>query len=306
MRRHSVLLAAVLMVSLTSGIQAQQRPVASLISREDRSPHLGHPVNHPESLSGLWETSNGKGGAVGIHLLLTTSVPGNATTLNGVQQSWRSLEVGVYERKASSIQFGEQNYFSDSPRGGNVTYEDGRLKLHFITPVANEPSIDLDLMHNMDGSWTGRFHRGAFDSKVTLRRPNSDNTGQGKIVGTWLESKSPASSCVHIGQQSATEYMGWSDALQTQGGMRIANSIPRPAEAIERYGELMKVNVQNGDKVSLELGAYNAICCSHTFVGTLTANNRLLEGAWPPGANQSPHLSTWKKMPGDSCIAGEE
>jgi len=306
MPRYSVLLAAALMVPLSTGIQAQQGPVAPPISPEDRSPYLGHLVNHPESLSGLWETSNGKGGAVGIHLLLTTSVPGDATTLNGIQQSWRSLEVGIYERKGSTIQFGEQNYFSDSPRGGNVTYEHGRLKLHFIARVASDPSIDLDLMRNMDGSWTGRLHRGSFDSAVTLRRPSFDSNGQSKIVGTWLESKSLTSSCVHVAQQSATEYIGWSDALQTLGGMRIANSIPRPREAIERYGELMKVSLQNGDRISFELYAYNAICCSHRFVGILSEDGTPIQGTWPSGTNQAPHNAVWVRMPHDSCISSDQ
>jgi hypothetical protein len=57
----------------------------------------------------------------------------------------------------------------------------------------------------------------------------------------------------------------------------------------------------DGGKVSLELYAYTAMCCSHSFVGTLTPSGTLIEGAWPPGANQAPHDSTWRKMSGDSC-----
>jgi hypothetical protein len=43
------------------------------------------------------------------------------------------------------------------------------------------------------------------------------------------------------------------------------------------------------------------MCCSHSFVGTLTPSGTLIEGAWPPGPNQAPRDSTWRKTPGDSC-----
>lgn len=227
--------------------------------------------------------------------------------LRGTIQSWQSLEVGVYERRGAILQVEEQNYFSDSPRGGNVSLDDGRLKLHFVPRVASDPAIDLDLVHDADGNWRGRFHRGAFDSHVTLRRPSlPGRTGANPIVGTWRDNRRSISSCVHIAQQSPTAFVGWSDTLQLFGSMRFANGIPKPSTSIERYGELMKVGVYNDDKISLELGAYSAICCSHTFVGTLTANNTLLEGTWPPGANQAPHPGAWKKMSGDSCVAGQE
>lgn len=294
------------MVLVPHKIVAQQNPVPAKISADDRSPYLGQPVNRPESLSGLWETSNGNGGAVGIHFLLTTTIPGDATTLEGVQQSWQHLEVGVYERKGTTIQFGEQNYFSDSQRGGGVSFEDGRLRLHFIARVATDPPIDLDLLRNSDGSWTGRFHRGTFDSMVTLRRPAGTDSAGGNIVGTWLEDgSSNFPSCIHIAKQSATEYVGWSDALQILGGPGVGGSLPRPEKALERYGELAKVTVQNGDKVSLELYAYNPICCPHTFVGTLTAEGTVIQGAWAPGTNQAPHDARWRKMPGDSCISSQ-
>ena len=310
MRRPSVFITLAVAVLPLCRINAQQNPrvnSATTVPAEDRSPYLGKPVTHPESLSGLWEVSNGHGSTVGIHLLLTTTVPGDANTFRGTVQSWQSLEVGVYERKGAMLQMGDQNGFSDSPRGGDVSLEDGRLKLHFVPRVATDPAIDLDLVHDADGSWSGRFHRGAFDSHVTLRRPSQpDGAGASPIVGTWRDNRTSFFSCVHIVQQSPAGFVGWSDSLQLFGSMRIANGIPRPPTSIERYGELMKVDLIDSDRVSLELGAYNGICCSHTFVGTLTANRTLLEGAWPPGANQAPHVAAWKKMSGGSCLSGEE
>jgi hypothetical protein len=305
MHRQSALIALSIIILLSYGTDAQQTSTVNsvpTVQPSDRSPYLGNPVAHPEALSGLWETSNGHGGAVGIHLLLTTTVPGDARTLYGITQSWQSFEVGIYERKGVMIQFGEQNYFSDSPRGGNVSFEGRRLRLHFVPRVVSDPAIDVDLVHDADGSWTGRFHRGTFDSNVMLRRPAPRDVAKvNPIVGAWLENRSSISSCVHIAQQSSTDFTGWSDSLQLFGSMRVANSVARPATAMQRYGELMKVDLHDGGKVSLELYAYTAICCSHSFVGTLTPSGTLIEGAWPPGPNQAPHDSTWRKTPSDSC-----
>ena len=113
-------------------------------------------------------------------------------------------------------------------------------------------------------------------------------------------------SCVHIAQRSSTSFLGWSDTLQVLGSMRVASGIPRPPTSIERYGELIRVKVGDSGKVSLELGAYNPVCCSHTFVGALISHNTLLEGLWPPGPNQAPHAARWIKMSGDSCISDED
>ena len=148
MSRPSVFIALSIMslLSYTDAPQTSTINSVPVIQPDDRSPYLSSPVAHPEALSGLWETSNGHGGAVGIHLLLTTTVPGDVKTLHGTTQSWQSLEVGVYERKLATIQVGEQNYFSDSPRGGNVSFDMGRLRLHFVSRVASEPSMDLDLV----------------------------------------------------------------------------------------------------------------------------------------------------------------
>jgi hypothetical protein len=84
------------------------------------SPLLGQPVPNPESLSGIWEAPDGRGGAVGLHLQLTTVVPADVTRLSGVTQSWFSLQVGVYQRNGPTIQFGEENFFVDSYPDSNI------------------------------------------------------------------------------------------------------------------------------------------------------------------------------------------
>ena len=270
------------------------------------SPLLGQTVQHPESLSGLWEAPDGQGGAVGLHLQLTTTVPADIRTLRSVTQTWFSLQIVVYQRKGATIQIGEENFFADSYADSNIRFDQGRLTLHFASPRAGVPAVDLDLVQQPGGTWEGRVHRGRFDSRLKLLRP-----GVGKrrpidpLVGTWLENAGnfPLNpSCVHVAQQTATEWTGWADVLTILGNVQYAPHLSRPATAQERYGELIKVQRKQDHSFSFELGAYSGVCCSHTFIGTLNAAGTLLKGGWPAGPNQAPHPGSWKKMWGDSCV----
>ncbi|HUO59396.1 MAG TPA: hypothetical protein VMU24_01930, partial [Candidatus Acidoferrales bacterium] len=58
------------------------------LSANDRSFYLNHPVVDPESLSGIWEAADGRGGAVGIHLELATTLPGDTSPPIWTPQSW--------------------------------------------------------------------------------------------------------------------------------------------------------------------------------------------------------------------------
>jgi hypothetical protein len=119
MYRCMAIIAALFVGLLTSAVPPpwSSRTVAT---PQDESFYRGQQVQHPEALSGLWEASDGRVGAIGIHLQLDTSVPSEATSLNGVPQSWQDFQVGVFDRGGPTIQIGDQNYFSDSPRGGGV------------------------------------------------------------------------------------------------------------------------------------------------------------------------------------------
>jgi hypothetical protein len=124
---------------------------------KDASFYVGKPIAHPEELSGIWEVADGHGGAVGIQLILSTTVSADAVTLFGIEQAWLNLEVGIYQRAGAVLQFGEENFFMDSLRGGSVRYDDGRLSLHAA-------EFDLDLLRTGGDRWSGRIHRNGFDS----------------------------------------------------------------------------------------------------------------------------------------------
>jgi hypothetical protein len=176
MHRLTGILAVSVAILLPCALHAQFDFDSSFAPPEELSPYLGQRVTYLESLSlsGIWEASNGHGGAVGIHLILNTTIPNDASAgdnLKGTSRVWRDLVVGVFERQGAEIRFGDMNYFTDSISGGSVTYNQGRLQLHSVATRPGTLPFDLDLIQQLDGCWEGRLHRGEFDSQVTLCRP---------------------------------------------------------------------------------------------------------------------------------------
>jgi hypothetical protein len=305
--RLSGIVAASLVTFLPCALHPQEDSASIPVALEDRSFYLGQQVMHPESLSGVWETSNVHGGAVGIHLELDTTMPSDGDEQNWAPQSWQDLQVGVFERKAAEIQIGEEGGFSDSHRGGGVTFDQGRLQLHFVSTWTGTPSVDLDLVQQAGGCWEGRLHRGEFDSHVTLCRPSTSHSGKASpLVGTWAENSKLGRGCIHIAEQASGEFTGWSDEIQFPRTVRSCiNNVSKPVAVFQRFGEPLKAHLEKDGSASFELYAYSGICCPHTFVGKLTEGGNLIRGTWPSGRNQTAHNATWKKMPGDSCVVSD-
>ncbi len=272
---------------------------------EDRSFYLGQPIAHPEDLSGLWEAPNGKGGIIGIHLSLATTIPSSATSLAGIEQSWLHLQVALYERADASIPGAEMNGFSDSLRGGSVHYNGSRLTLHY-----DDFDLDLSRVRSKRGDrsapenrWFGRYHRNGFDRTVTLTRPAPLPGARAPwFLGTWAGGNSGFQTCLHITQSSSGDVLGWSDSLQLWGLVRFAPTVQKPPSSLEHYGDIARIQPRSDGRVSLELHANTAICCSHSFIASPQQHGTLMQADWPPGPNQSPHQSTWTKMPGNSCL----
>lgn len=272
------------------------RRLPAAVQDQDRSFYFGRPVNDPEELSGVWEAPDGHGGVVGLHLMLDTTAPADAKTLVGTKQSWLDLQVGMYERSGDDIQFEGENGFSDSPRGGGVRYNGGRLILHY-------GGFDLDLKRITGDKWSGRFHRKGFDSEVTLVRPGSrDARKKMWLVGTWRLVQNPGENCLHIAETHQGKLIGWSDSLLTWGAARFGPNVTKPPYSLEHYGELAKVNTEGGQP-SIELYAYTGICCSHLLTAVSAEGGAAMDANWDAGPNQAPHRAQWKKMPSDSCIA---
>lgn len=78
---------------------------------------------------------------------------------------------------------------------------------------------------------------------------------------------------------------------------------PAPAQTREHYGEIAKAKLDAPDQITVELRAYTAMCCPHSFTAKIAEDGMTFSGAWPSGPNQAPRATEWEKMPGDSCIA---
>lgn len=242
----------------------------------------------------MWQTSDGQDGAVGIHLLLGTAVSGDTDPPIWNPQLWQYLEVGIFQRNGPEIAFGDENFSSDSVRGGSVLLTDGRLQLHFVSSWKDTPSVDLDLLHQPDGCWHGRFHRGSFDSTVTLCRPTpGPSIEPSPLIGTWSSGRGD-SGCIHIFETGSGTFTGWSDALEVPG-LIIFSPNTGPHLFSENYGELAKVQLTNNRFVSLEFSAYSPICCSHLFVGTLSADGSTIRERSHPALTRPPMPLTGPK-----------
>ena len=274
-------LRAVLCVMLVS-FNASWITVPVTASR-DVSPDRGKPVADPEVLSGLWETSNGHGGFVGIQMMLGTSVApdarSNGRTLEGVEQLWEYLNLGVYEQKGPEFVFGDGNYFSSSSKDAPVRIEDGHLQLHYASRGAGLPAVDLDLVKRGD-RWVGRFHRGNFDQQVTLERPGAVLKTENKVAGTW-RSVGYLGRMVHVGEQAPGQFAGWADALQIPGTVRSGPSV-QPHRLFEIYGERMRVQTAGEAAVVFEFGAYSAVCCARTWAGKISVDGNSIESGSGP------------------------
>ena len=108
--------------------------------------------------------------------------------------------------------------------------------------------------------------------------------------------------CVHIVQQQDGALAAWSDDIMVPGRIRYAKGIQPPSQTREHYGQIAKAKLDAPDQIRVELRAYTAMCCSHSFTAKIAENGLTLLGAWPSGPNQSPGVVEWEKMQDNSCI----
>jgi hypothetical protein len=303
MRGQSTMIVASL-VSLTWAVYGQVAAPPDSVPAipGDRRSYLGRPVTNPEALSGFWETPNGHGGAVGIHLLLMTTVPTEGWNAAGnAPQSWEHLTLDVYERRGAKIGPDEDNGFSDSPRGGNVSFEAGHLKLHSVSTSPSDPSIDVDLFQRPDDAWVGRLHRGSFDAHVMLSRPGA-SLPPNRLVGTWVGGRGISFACVHIAQQAPKEFVGWTDSIPFPLGpprMTIPE-LTGPKTQYLSYGRPVGIKLEAGGNILFDPNEMNGICCGQTFVGKTSRDGKFIQGPWR--GTESAQDASLKKIPGNSCI----
>ena len=292
-----LVIAGCLLLCRVNGQKISCRHLALGQRSQDQSFYLGTPVTHPEWLSGIWEAPDGRGGIVGLHLTLDAAAPTDVTTLVGTRQCWLSLQAAIYRRASGAFQPVEMSGASDSQRGGGLRYANERLILH-------GPEFDMDLLHIAGNRWSGPVHWREFDSEVVLSRPGyGSKVKKAGFVGSWLSTNGPGQSCLHILQSDSGEFVAWSDSFSTWGRARFAPRIAKPPYSLEIYGTLDKAQSSEKDVIDVDLDAFTAICCSHSFVATAAENGTVMKATWPAGPSQARHRSEWKTMPNDTCIA---
>lgn len=261
-------------------------------------------VANPEALAGRWEAPDGQGGAVGLNIILTTSILGRPDNLAGQTQTEDEFTVGLYQRQGPDVASLGFNFFTGLSNGAH--WDGHRLEVH-VPGQADLPTTNLDLIwHPNSEMWSGLFERGQFRKQVALRRPTSKTT-QSPFVGTWFEKGGGMmNNCVHITQQQDGGLAAWSDDIMIPRRVRYANGIQPPAQTREHYGEIAKAKMDAPDQITVELRAYTAMCCPHPFTAKITVDGLTLMGAWPSGPNQAPRESEWKKMQGNSCVANSD
>lgn len=250
-------------------------------------------ISDPERLSGIWEASDGSGGAVGLHLSLTTKVDGTPATLNGVPQHLDQFVVGVYQRSGSDMHMGDESNFVVP---SNEVHWNGRsLRVKHLPRTSSDYEIEMDLTQTSDGqSWTGLFHRGSFSKHLSLNRPTLIATSQTPFAGTWSSRELGRNRSVHIGVVPDGTLVAWADSRQ--GLIHYANHITPPSQSFQYYGEMVQASREGNNAVSLVFNAFAGICCPATIILIPSKDGLNLVGNWQAGPNQVSRQSIWKRV----------
>jgi len=236
-----------------------------------------------------------------MNIIITTHIDGAPASIAGHLQYEDEFTAGLYQRTGPDVKPLGFNFFS-SGAGGGMTWDGHQLTIHLLGK-GDLPKVNVDLIWHEDSqTWSGLFERGSFSEQVSLKRPTSEASWS-PFVGTWSDKGGIMNNCVHISQDKNGALTAWSDDIQTPGQMRYANGIQPPTQTMERYGEIAKANMDAPDRITVELRAYTAICCSHSFTAKLSADGQSLAGNWLAGPNQAPRPVIWVRMPSNSCIS---
>ena len=258
-----------------------------------RSVYEGVPIQHPDDLAGIWDAPDGRGGTVGLNLVLWTTISANRTKVAGSPQAWQSLTAILYDRRGAVADRNERNVLADSAEQGMLRYQNERLTGHW-------KNVDLDLRRGRGHTWAGQFHRGNFNQMIVLHRPTSQSrSSHGWFLGTWLERFASTEMCVHLGREPDGTFVGWTDALGELGNVRYASNEPKPRLTSEAYGEPAEVHPEGANGVSVELNVLSGWCCPAGFDATQRQPNTM-RIEWHGSMSKPPGLL--RRVAGESCV----
>lgn len=249
----------------------------------------GAPIRLPEGLTGVWETSDGHGGAAGMLVGMTTEVAGQPKTLRGASQLERDFTVMLYHQE-SAMPGKDGAYFVATP--GASTRWDGRL-----LRILHQPDVDVALAWDARNDlWRGHFRRKGFSAEVILRRP-SPARNHSVLAGTWARQDGSYLNCLHIAQRADSTLLAWTDQLELTGVLKWGRFRPPPTTS-ELYGEHAGIVLLPNGMAEVVIGTDRALCCSRTELVRPTGSASM--SAVVPGYASA---RTYRRMPGPSCIA---
>jgi hypothetical protein len=266
----------------------------------DESLKVGTSIARPEAISGAWEARLASGDTVGLSIALIATVDGAATTLRGVQQQIRFINIVTYLRSGDHTK--RTWWHSDMP--GDFSFQHNRLRLREHDRVASL-AVDLDLVFDPQQSrWTGLLRNAETSQNVVLLRPGGAEPTAPIGTWRWAPSGDGQSYCIHIGMGADRRLVMWSDVITLNGLFQYTNGQHPPARTDEMYAELaqdpMERRVGNGWRFKLGgwLGGSN-------ITGELSDDGSTFAGEQMHYGNgvqdQHPHAFVWQRVAGTSC-----
>jgi len=110
----------------------------------------------PDTLAGRWEAPDGRGGAVGMNIIITTHIDGAPASIAGHLQYEDEFTAGLNQRTGPDVKPLGFNFFS-SAWGGGMTWDGHQLTIHLLGK-GDLPKVNVDLIWDED-SHVERFIR---------------------------------------------------------------------------------------------------------------------------------------------------
>lgn len=257
----------------------------------------GSKIQHPEDVSGVWQTNEGQG-FIGLNIRIDTVVENEPIELSRTSQTFRDAYVRVFQQQGQDQNLQDGNWF----KYDTAAVKSDNVKLVIHNPgTKTVPAVDVELAFDpLTQSWSGRFHRGSVDRSVVLRRPKSAiGIAPSPFVGTWQRA-SLTNNCIHIAQNVMGNLVAWSDDLRAPRAYRYAAGVKPPIEISEQYGFVALASASSSERIVVTFKPFEAMCCSTIMSGSLSPDGRFIRLDANSATVKTP-ANIWKRVAGSSC-----
>jgi hypothetical protein len=263
----------------------------------------GASILHPERVTGVWDMLQPDGRAIGISISITTTVPGDATTLRNVPQEIEDITILTYTRYQGT---NVRHWWPTRAPDGHLEWINNHLRFQALN-ARDGSQLDLDLMFDpAQNRWSGTFPDADYSGQAVLTRPAG--TSPSAPIGTWQWMSVNQPECIHIGLAEDGRVLTWSDRLSVRADPPLPHEQPLPDRNVEVYGETGYIFYRYyGSLWELPIGS---VLGGETVFGGLRKDRAIFGGSerhYGSGAVLvgDPSVSfMWYRMSGDSCIDG--